>query len=183
MLKGLIVCLLTTLTLSKRYIATVKYDADEWMENSVVPNNKMKKLNVKNTKMVLIDTEIEPEQWNDENVLSYEEDKIIPPSQVGQDGHGQSPFLACGQTWGNDRINEEDLPLDGVYLGDGTGELRGDDVDVYVLDTGINVAHTSFSTPPTWSANFGAGIDNDCHGHGTHVAGTIGGTLIGVSPN
>ena len=183
MLKGLIVCLLSTVAFSKRYIVTLKDDANKWMDNSIVNNNQMKKLNVKKTKMIFMDTEMEPEQWNDENVLSYEEDKIMSPTQVGQDGHGQSPYSTCSQTWGNDRINEEDLPLDGVYLGDGTTELRGNDIDVYVLDTGINVAHNSFPTPPTWLANFGAGVDDDCEGHGTHVAGTIGGTLIGVSPN
>ncbi len=184
MLKTLIVCLLPLVTFSKRYIVTVNNDVKEWMDKSVVNNNQMKKLNTKKTKMIFMDTEIEPEQWNDENVLSYEEDRIIPPTQVGQDGHGQSPYSACSQTWGNDRINEEDLPLDGVYLGDGTGELRGDNVDVYVLDSGINVAHNSFSTPPTWSAHFGSdGVDDDCHGHGTHVGGTVAGTLTGVSPN
>ncbi len=183
MLKALIVCLLPLVTISKRYIVTVNKDVTEWMDKSVVNNNQMKKLNTKKTKMIFIDTEIEPEQWNDENVLSYEEDKIMKPSQVGKDGHGQSPYSTCSQTWGNDRINEENLPLDGVYLGDGAGELRGDNVDVYILDTGINVAHNSFSTPPTWSANFGAGVDDDCHGHGTHVGGTVAGTLTGVSPN
>ena len=185
MIKGLIICLLTTITFSKRYIVTVKDNANVWMENSVVPNNEMKELNVKNTKMIFIDTEIKPEEWNDDNVLFYEEDKIIPPTQVGEvskDGLSQSPHLACSQTWGLDRINEVDLPLDGVYLGDGVSELRGDDVDVYVLDTGINILHNVFPTPPTWLAHFGSdGVNDDCHGHGTHVGGTVGGTLTGVA--
>ncbi len=182
MLKSLIVCLLTSVSFSKRYIVILKEEVNVWMENTIVENKNMKKLNTKKTKMIFMDTEIEPEQWNDENVISYEEDKLMSIAQVGQDGHGQSPYSICSKTWGNDRINEENLPLDGIYLGDGTGELRGDDVDVYVLDTGINVEHTVFSTPPTWLANFGT-IDTDCQGHGTHVAGTIGGTLTGVSPN
>ena len=133
--------------------------------------------------MIFVDTDLSPLDFDNEDVLSIEEDKIMKPFLIGENGHGLPPTFTCDKTWGLDRINEEDLPLDNIYLGDGTSELRGDDVDIYILDTGINVDHTVFGTQPTFLANFGAGPDTDCHSHGTHVAGSAAGYLTGVSPN
>lgn len=82
-------------------------------------------------------------------------------------------------SWGLDRVDQRDLPLDNVYNYEDHGASN---VNAYILDTGIFVEHNDFDGRATWGANFvGDGRDEDCHGHGTHVAGTVGGTEYGVA--
>jgi subtilisin family serine protease len=81
-------------------------------------------------------------------------------------------------SWGLDRIDQAALPVDSRY-GYSTSAAT---VHAYVLDTGIHTTHTTFGGRATWGTNTtGDGIDDDCHGHGTHVAGTIGGAQYGVA--
>ncbi|MFY1635545.1 S8 family peptidase [Solwaraspora sp. WMMB335] len=81
-------------------------------------------------------------------------------------------------SWGLDRIDQRDLPLDSSY----TYPTTASTVRAYVIDTGIRTSHTTFGGRATWGTNTtGDGNNTDCNGHGTHVAGTIGGSQYGVA--
>jgi subtilisin family serine protease len=85
-----------------------------------------------------------------------------------------------GAPWGLDRIDQVALPLSGSYTYPSTGA----GVTAYVIDTGLRMTHTQFAGRVTssFAVDFGDGTGaNDCQGHGTHVAGTIGGTTWGVA--
>lgn len=81
--------------------------------------------------------------------------------------------------WGLDRIAHRDLPLEHAYT---YVHSAGEGVDVYVIDTGINIEHEDFEGRAVWGftapKNDG---DVDGNGHGTHVASTIGGKNYGVA--
>eukprot|EP01119_Soliformovum_irregulare_P011825 TRINITY_DN2_c0_g4_i1.p1 TRINITY_DN2_c0_g4~~TRINITY_DN2_c0_g4_i1.p1 ORF type:complete len:405 (+),score=124.00 TRINITY_DN2_c0_g4_i1:60-1274(+) len=81
-------------------------------------------------------------------------------------------------TWGLTRIDERGVDLDDTYTYTGAGE----GVNAYVIDTGIFNEHVDFEGRAVFGANFVDGeTDEDCNGHGTHVAGTIGGAEWGVA--
>ncbi|MFX0593002.1 S8 family serine peptidase [Melissospora conviva] len=81
-------------------------------------------------------------------------------------------------SWGLDRIDQTGTRLNGAYRYPGTS-ARG--VTAYIIDTGINVAHQDFGGRASNGFDAFGGTGDDCNGHGTHVAGTVGGRSYGVA--
>ncbi|KOU18488.1 S8 family peptidase [Streptomyces sp. WM6368] len=117
---------------------------------------------------------------NSLGVKSVEEDASVQsvPRQPSAAG-----MRAPSNSWGLDRIDQKELPLDNNF----TVEGNGAGVNVYVLDSGIDYNHTEFGGPDATRATFGFDSvgdgrnGQDCQGHGTHVAGTVAGKTYGVA--
>ena len=105
------------------------------------------------------------------NVLVVEDDMEVKATTI------ESPA-----PWGLDRIDQNALPVNNTY---DDQDQTGTNTFAYVVDTGIDKSNGDFEGRVT--AGFTAVLDgngsNDCNGHGTHVAGTIGGKMYGVAKN
>lgn len=98
-------------------------------------------------------------------------------SLVEADGIMSTTATQSNATWGLDRIDQRDLPLSTTY----TYNQSGAGVTAYIIDTGIRYSHNEFGGRASFGFDTFGGTGDDCNGHGTHVAGTVGGTAYGVA--
>ncbi|CCH33400.1 S8 family serine peptidase [Actinosynnema sp. NPDC047251] len=99
--------------------------------------------------------------------------------RVFQDGTAKVADTQANATYGIDRVDQRNLPLDTKY----TYNTTASNVTTYVLDTGVRKTHSEFEGRAQYGYDF---VDEDaeaqdCNGHGTHVSGTIGGKTWGVA--
>jgi subtilisin family serine protease len=103
---------------------------------------------------------------NDPRVEYIEEDQVVSATTTQSNA-----------TWGLDRVDQRDLPLNTTYIYTPTGA----GVRAYIIDTGIYTSHSQFGGRASIGYDALGGSGQDCHGHGTHVAGTVGGSTYGVA--
>jgi len=96
---------------------------------------------------------------------------------VEEDGVVQADATQSNPPWGLDRIDQRNRPLNGIY----TFNWTGSGVRAYVIDTGIRTSHNQFGGRAQNVFDAFGGNGQDCNGHGTHVAGTVGGSTYGVA--
>lgn len=116
---------------------------------------------------------------NTPGVQAVEQDAVVTALDVDtMDDKATAPRAPA--SWGLDRIDQRDLPLNNAY----TTSHDGAGVTAYIVDSGIDFTHNEFGgrARPGFDAINDGRNGADCHGHGTHVAGTVGGTTYGVAP-
>ena len=114
-------------------------------------------------------------ELTDEQVAKYRaSDKV---AYVEQDRVYTTAATQTSATWGLDRSDQRALPLSGSF----TYNRTGAGVRAYVIDTGILTSHGDFGGRAQNVYDAFGGSGKDCNGHGTHVAGTIGGARWGVA--
>ena len=114
-------------------------------------------------------------EMTEEEALALSQDPDV--RLVEEDSVVELDATQTNAPWGLDRTDQRDRPLSGTYGYTTTGS----GVNAYIIDTGIRRTHTQFSGRAFAGFDAFGGSTNDCHGHGTHVAGTVGGSTYGIA--
>ncbi len=109
--------------------------------------------------------------------ISPADSAALAADGVNVETNGTVTATRAPLSWGQDRIDQRFLPLDGSY----TPPNEGAGVHAYIIDSGVDVGHPEFGGRASDGFDAIDGTFADCHFHGTHVAGTVGGTTVGVA--
>jgi subtilisin family serine protease len=114
-------------------------------------------------------------RMTEEEALALSQDPDV--RLVEEDSTMYASATQTNAPWGLDRTDQRSLPLSGTYSYTSTGS----GVNAYIIDTGIRRTHTQFGGRAFAGFDALGGSTSDCNGHGTHVAGTVGGSTYGIA--
>jgi len=118
-------------------------------------------------------------QLNHSAVKYIEADQVMSINYIQEPREPAATVTQSGSTWGISRVSRTALPYGTTYI---YNSLAGNAADVYVIDTGILTTHNDFGGRAQSVYNAITGESGqDLNGHGTHCAGTVGGTTYGVA--
>jgi len=124
----------------------------------------------------ILSKDILAEQLQHPDVLWIEQDSI---ATIYDEAPDEDIITQRNATWGLDRISKRYLPLDNTFR---YWESAGSGVISYIIDTGIWITHKEFEGRASFGTNtVGDGVTSDANGHGTQVAGIVGGATYGVA--
>ena len=115
------------------------------------------------------------------NVAYVRADSKVRAIETQPTAGGSTGATQTNPPWGLDRVDQRNLPLNQEF----TYGTTGTGTTVYIVDSGIRTSHVDFGGRAQFAYNAvnDGNSPGDCHGHGTHVAGTVGGTTYGVAKN
>ena len=113
-----------------------------------------------------------PTDNREKNMTLESKIQIVKKSEIS--------VMASTDSWGLDRSDQRDMPLDSSFVPFTSN--GGSGVKAFILDTGIYLNHNDFENRAIFGINTsGESFDGDGNGHGTHVAGTVGGKRWGIA--
>jgi subtilisin family serine protease len=183
--------LLLASVLSKKYIIQVEENVlffqDNYFNNfnNILFGDNSETITVGEANFIIIDNNVELplELYGIPGIVSIEEDAFvsISPINISEEEYFNKKYsVQASPPWNLDRIDQRGKKLDEKYY---YYDSAGKNVDVYVVDTGIDITHPEFQGRARFGGNFIDDNDADCNGHGTHVAGTVGSKTFGVAKN
>ena len=116
-------------------------------------------------------------EMNEERAIALSMDPRV--KYVEEDAEITLNATQANAPLGLDRVDQRGLPLDTLY----NYTLTGSGVRAYIIDSGIRTTHTDFGGRASVGFDAFGQSGQDCNGHGTHVAGTVGGATWGVAKN
>jgi subtilisin family serine protease len=157
--------------ISHSYIVVLKQDsnAETFAQEHITKVRKVYKRALKGLNMSLSEGEAAV-LVKDSRVKYIEPDQTVSVAQT-----------QANPPWGLDRIDQRNLPLDASF----SYQRNGTGVTIYIVDTGIYFGHNEFGGRASlaWDAILDGRNGEDCHGHGTHVAGIAAGSTYGIAKN